>query len=496
MTAPFAPAQAHSFDDIRAFITANMRSETRVDDDGKGHAMVWIPRFVVPPSTLGQWPENDLELGGFWVDKYECSKPDATPHTEGVVTDVACSRPGVRPWGTVTWDDAKAAIEARLFGAVPCKLASLEDWAALLVIAHLLGHELRGNTQQGRDYRDDDEWVNYGHRIAESNHVATGTGPGTWSNNGQQSGLWDLLGNLAEWVEIEGAYSGEGRWAKIRTTTIHDDGGISDGDASVTIDAPTTDAELWPTSGTIRFRAEGINTDEYAKYSNLVDNEDETWTLTGLTRGGRGEAASAHADGAAIELHLEYCIFPESWSAFTVGLNNIDDPADIALPELVGAPELTTPQIGEVFQVESEQCHITDINGEVIRVTRGYNGTAPAAHADWTLATRHPSVVEKEVSSSHATPRFTVFIGSFRREHPDIARLLVPRDVYATAPPATWKDKFRWELNSDCHLLRGGASTQADWAQFGFWARFTATASTNEWGFRGVWRLDTPPVAP
>ena len=47
--------------------------------------------------------------GTMQMMQYEASRPDATGSTQGDATSLACSRPGVRPWTNVTWDEAVAA---------------------------------------------------------------------------------------------------------------------------------------------------------------------------------------------------------------------------------------------------------------------------------------------------------------------------------------------------------------------------------------------------
>jgi len=82
--------------DVRDFIH-NSKS------DGSGDDVISTMAFVPKFKTSG-WPQaelNGLEVGGFWVDVYENSQPDATSTSRGSTssnspgTVAACSRPGL-----------------------------------------------------------------------------------------------------------------------------------------------------------------------------------------------------------------------------------------------------------------------------------------------------------------------------------------------------------------------------------------------------------------
>ena len=57
-------------------------------------------------------PPEMVVIGGKQVMKYEASRPDATSSSEGSQVDRACSRPGVKPWTNVTWQQAREACAA------------------------------------------------------------------------------------------------------------------------------------------------------------------------------------------------------------------------------------------------------------------------------------------------------------------------------------------------------------------------------------------------
>ncbi|MFH1678997.1 MAG: hypothetical protein ABH914_05215 [Candidatus Omnitrophota bacterium] len=79
--------------------------------------MIYIPKFIT--SGMPQAGLDGLEMGGFWMDKYEASQPDATaasvgstPTTTPGVT-AAVSQKGVVPWHTINWANAKTACHNR-----------------------------------------------------------------------------------------------------------------------------------------------------------------------------------------------------------------------------------------------------------------------------------------------------------------------------------------------------------------------------------------------
>ncbi|MCZ7687240.1 MAG: MopE-related protein [Sandaracinaceae bacterium] len=81
-----------------------------------------------------------VDVGGgviVHVMQYEASRPDATSTNAGANTTLACSRPNVVPWTSVTWDQAQAACCAlNASGSCPSaggsgwRLCEAPDWEA------------------------------------------------------------------------------------------------------------------------------------------------------------------------------------------------------------------------------------------------------------------------------------------------------------------------------------------------------------------------------
>ena len=80
------------------------------------------------------------------------------------------------------------------------------EWAFLALLAKKLKRQPKGNNQWGKDISESDILAVPTYLETSSNHkgeparVATGTGPVTWSDTGDLSGIWDLNGNVWEWV--------------------------------------------------------------------------------------------------------------------------------------------------------------------------------------------------------------------------------------------------------------------------------------------------------
>ena len=153
------PASGNLSATIQAGALSALDVRDFIHDDGSGNSvistMAFIPKFV----TSG-WPQaalNGLNVGGFWIDVYKNSQPDATsiyrgstsPDTPGSVA--ATSRPGVSLWDDISWISARIAASNRTINGRACHLVTpFEKFAAMSWIMKSGNWgNVRGNNNNG-----------------------------------------------------------------------------------------------------------------------------------------------------------------------------------------------------------------------------------------------------------------------------------------------------------------------------------------------------------
>lgn len=170
-----------------------------LDDAKLPSIMVYIPKFkisdVIDGGSSATHPAfivNGTEIPGFYFSKYQNIMQGG----------MAYSLPGEDPANSLNFDTARQYCEAKGPGF---HLPTFAEWAAIALWCKKNGTMPKGNNNYGKDtsetnYKavptlqyDDNGTMRVG-------RVATGTGPLTWSHDGTLEGIWDLNGNVWEWL--------------------------------------------------------------------------------------------------------------------------------------------------------------------------------------------------------------------------------------------------------------------------------------------------------
>ena len=164
------------------------------DDLGNPSVMVFVPRFNLSDVITGApntphpaFIVNGVVKDGIWISKYQ-----------NVIRDGrAYSLPGVVPGHSMTIDTASNASKAKGAG---WHLMTNAEWAAIALWCKKNGFMPRGNNNFGKDHAAPHE---NGRLETPSSpaRILTGTGPVSFAHDNTIAGIYDLNGNVNEFVD-------------------------------------------------------------------------------------------------------------------------------------------------------------------------------------------------------------------------------------------------------------------------------------------------------
>ena len=167
-----------------------MENQLILDNAGIPSIMVPIEKFLLSDVIEGapDTPHPAFIIGGRVVPRIYISKYQNI-EAGGRAYSMALQQPKT----SVTFDDAVAFCENKGPG---WHLMTRAEWAALAIWSKKNGTLPRGNNNSGNDCRWPDEaGITY-----DGCRVLTGSGPATWAHDHTADGIYDLNGNVLEWM--------------------------------------------------------------------------------------------------------------------------------------------------------------------------------------------------------------------------------------------------------------------------------------------------------
>ena len=185
-------------DTYRAAVEAATGGKNTVlyDDKGNPSIMVVIPKFNIADVITGgaATPHPAFIVNGVVKDAIYVSK------YQNVVSDSrAYSLPMQDPANSLSFDSAKTNCQNKGQG---WHLMTNAEWAAIALWCKKNNFMPRGNNNYGSDVAASHEVgkMTYMSSPTQIGRVATGSGPAAWAHDNTNEGIFDLNGNVSEWV--------------------------------------------------------------------------------------------------------------------------------------------------------------------------------------------------------------------------------------------------------------------------------------------------------
>lgn len=171
------------------------------DDVGMPSIMVKFPKGKISDVITGgsenthpAFLVDTVEKDCFWYSKYQNIRIKCG---DGLYR--AYSLPQQDPAAIINFDNSRIACENKGNG---WHLATNAEWAWIALQCRKNGYMPSGNNYYGADdaKRYQTGIVTFYGTDGKPGRVATGSGPKAWAHNNDGSGVWDLNGNVHEWI--------------------------------------------------------------------------------------------------------------------------------------------------------------------------------------------------------------------------------------------------------------------------------------------------------
>ena len=189
-----------NFDDMKLAVEAlsGGKNTVRLDDLGLPSIMVRIPMFKnVDVITAGANTPHPM----FVVDGVQIPEVLISKYQNIVMNDRAYSLPHKDPRASLNFDQAKLFSENKGAG---WHLMTNAEWAGVALWCKKNGFMPRGNNNYGADHsaahEKGVETTKETSGLFRTLRVATGSGPASWAHDNTNEGIFDLNGNVHEWV--------------------------------------------------------------------------------------------------------------------------------------------------------------------------------------------------------------------------------------------------------------------------------------------------------
>jgi hypothetical protein len=303
-----------SFDEAHLALEAATGGKNTLilDDLGYPSVMVRIPSF--------RWSEvldggEDAVCSAFIVDGVERESIYISKYLNIIEYERAYSLPARDPAHTLTIDEARKACANKGRG---WHLMSNAEWSAIAHWCRKNGTIPHGNNDTGREVTRVHERGVHSPENAlsfmQSDRTLTGLSPDTWSHDGTSAGIFDLNGNVWDFVSGIRLFDGELQV-------------IPDNDSALNVDE---------SASSDRWRA----IDVHGNY--VTPGSADTYKYDGVTEGNDNAASAMIPGGVRVNTRVE---FPQYTGADTSGSHGYAFLPFRTIKSAVGAPHIKLTQL-------------------------------------------------------------------------------------------------------------------------------------------------------